>query len=61
MTYEEHLLDNRLQTLSDDVKGSAVAVWVNTACRLQRAETATLPHATVVGERRSMGVQGAAC
>ncbi|MFC4506164.1 replication-relaxation family protein [Streptomyces vulcanius] len=35
---EEHLLDNRLQALADDVKGIAVAVWVNTLPRLQRGE-----------------------
>ncbi|MFF9378887.1 hypothetical protein ACF1BB_30760 [Streptomyces griseoluteus] len=35
---EEHLLDNRLQALADDVKGIAVAAWVNTLPRLQRSE-----------------------
>jgi len=35
---EEHLLDNRLKALADDVKGIAVAVWVNTLPRLQRGE-----------------------
>ncbi|MEW2290489.1 replication-relaxation family protein [Streptomyces sp. NPDC047841] len=35
---EEHLLDNRLQALADDVKGIAIAVWVNTLPRLQRGE-----------------------
>ncbi|WP_245699533.1 replication-relaxation family protein [Streptomyces roseifaciens] len=35
---EEHLLDNRLQALAADVKGIAVAVWVNTLPRLQRGE-----------------------
>ncbi|WP_226962331.1 replication-relaxation family protein [Streptomyces sp. C8S0] len=35
---EEHLLDNRLQALADDVKGITVAVWVNTLPRLQRGE-----------------------
>ncbi|MGW0778024.1 replication-relaxation family protein [Streptomyces sp. NPDC002835] len=35
---EEHLLDNRLQALTADVKGIAVAVWVNTLPRLQRGE-----------------------
>ncbi|MEW2516399.1 replication-relaxation family protein [Streptomyces sp. NPDC046870] len=35
---EERLLDNRLQALADDVKGIAVAVWVNTLPRLQRGE-----------------------
>ena len=35
---EEHLLDNRLQALADDVQGIAVAVWVNTLPRLQRGE-----------------------
>lgn len=34
----EHLLDNRLQALAADVKGIAVAVWVNTLPRLQRGE-----------------------
>ncbi|MFF7146212.1 replication-relaxation family protein [Streptomyces sp. SID2888] len=33
---EEHLLDNRLQALAADVRGIAVAVWVNTLPRLQR-------------------------
>jgi Replication-relaxation len=31
---EEHLLDNRLKALTADVKGIAVAVWVNTLPRL---------------------------
>jgi hypothetical protein len=34
----EHLLDNRLQVLTADVQGIAVAVWVNTLPRLQRGE-----------------------
>ncbi|MEV8605975.1 replication-relaxation family protein [Streptomyces griseoviridis] len=34
----EHLLDNRLQALTADVRGIAVAVWVNTLPRLQRGE-----------------------
>lgn len=34
----EHLLDNRLQALTADVKGIAIAVWVNTLPRLQRGE-----------------------
>ncbi|MFE1879637.1 hypothetical protein [Streptomyces diastatochromogenes] len=34
----EHLLDSRLQVLAADVKGIAVAVWVNTLPRLQRGE-----------------------
>ncbi|MEH0541592.1 hypothetical protein QA802_00400 [Streptomyces sp. B21-105] len=32
------MLDNRLQVLTDDVKGIAVAMWVNTLPRLQRGE-----------------------
>lgn len=35
---EEHLLDNRRQALTADVKGIAIAVWVNTLPRLQRGE-----------------------
>ncbi|WP_086741807.1 replication-relaxation family protein [Streptomyces glaucescens] len=35
---EEHLLDNRLQALAADVKGIAVAVWVNPLPQLQRGE-----------------------
>ncbi|MER6113801.1 hypothetical protein [Streptomyces hirsutus] len=35
----EHLLDNRLQALAADVKGIAVAVWVNTLPRLQWGES----------------------
>ncbi|WP_078958111.1 replication-relaxation family protein [Streptomyces glaucescens] len=35
---EEHLLDNRLQALADDVHGITIAVWVNTLPRLQRGE-----------------------
>ncbi|WP_318199197.1 hypothetical protein [Streptomyces sp. SCL15-4] len=36
---EEHLLDNRLKALADDVKGIAIAVWVNNLPRLQRGES----------------------
>lgn len=35
---KEHLLDNRRQALTADVKGITVAVWVNTLPRLQRGE-----------------------
>ncbi|MGR8012271.1 replication-relaxation family protein [Streptomyces hypolithicus] len=35
---EEHLLDNRRQALTADVKGITVAVWVNTLPRLKRGE-----------------------
>ncbi|MER5853595.1 replication-relaxation family protein [Streptomyces sp. NPDC002012] len=35
---EEHLLDNRLQALTADVRGITIAVWVNTLPRLQRGE-----------------------
>ncbi|MFE3902047.1 hypothetical protein ACFXPY_17360 [Streptomyces sp. NPDC059153] len=35
---EEHLLDDRLQALTADVQGIAVAVWANTLLRLQRGE-----------------------
>ncbi|MFI5867273.1 replication-relaxation family protein [Streptomyces sp. NPDC051546] len=35
---EEHLLDNRRRALAADVKGIAVAVWVNTMPRLRRGE-----------------------
>ncbi|MFD5098314.1 replication-relaxation family protein [Streptomyces albidochromogenes] len=35
---EEHLLDNRRQALTADVKGITIAVWVNTLPRLQRGE-----------------------
>ncbi|MGP3635336.1 replication-relaxation family protein [Streptomyces sp. 24-1644] len=35
---EEHLLDNRRQALTADVKGIAVDVWVNTLPRLKRGE-----------------------
>ncbi|WP_409240595.1 replication-relaxation family protein [Streptomyces sp. PA5.6] len=35
----EHLLDSRLKALAVDVKGIAVAVWVNTLPRLQRGES----------------------
>ncbi len=31
---EEHLLDNRLQALTADVQGIAIAIWVNTLPRL---------------------------
>ncbi|MFG3142485.1 replication-relaxation family protein [Streptomyces sp. NPDC048211] len=34
----EHLLDNRLQALTADVRGIAIAVWANTLPRLQRGE-----------------------
>nr|WSZ11957.1 IS3 family transposase [Streptomyces canus] len=33
-----HLLDNRRQALTADVKGIAIAVWANTLPRLQRGE-----------------------
>ncbi|MFC5174924.1 replication-relaxation family protein [Streptomyces mutomycini] len=35
---EEHLLDNRRQALTADVKGITVDVWVNTLPRLKRGE-----------------------
>ncbi|MFJ4577317.1 replication-relaxation family protein [Streptomyces sp. NPDC088846] len=35
---EEHLLDNRRQALAADVKGIAIAVWVNTLPQRQRGE-----------------------
>ncbi|MFD9433117.1 replication-relaxation family protein [Streptomyces sp. NPDC060002] len=35
---EEHLLDNRRQALTADVRGITVAVWLNTLPRLQRGE-----------------------
>ncbi|WP_257003880.1 replication-relaxation family protein [Streptomyces sp. SA15] len=35
---EEHLLDNRRQALTADVKGITIAVWVNTLPRLKRGE-----------------------
>ncbi|MFD7169926.1 hypothetical protein [Streptomyces violascens] len=34
----EHLLDDRLRVLAADVKGVAVAVWVNALSRLQCGE-----------------------
>ncbi|WP_432128925.1 replication-relaxation family protein [Streptomyces sp. bgisy082] len=34
----EHLLDNRLQALTDAVQGITIAVWANTLPRLQRGE-----------------------
>ncbi|MFF0110065.1 replication-relaxation family protein [Streptomyces hirsutus] len=35
---EEHLLDNRRQALTADVRGITIAVWVNTLPRLKRGE-----------------------
>ncbi|MFD7163661.1 hypothetical protein [Streptomyces violascens] len=34
----EHLLDDRLRVLAAEVKGVAVAVWVNTLSRLRCGE-----------------------